>query len=45
VTALDVRLYGIMGNQATGGGSAIIGPPNGQQRIVLVVRKCCRAWC
>jgi general secretion pathway protein C len=36
VTALDVRLYGVMGNQASGGGSAIIGPPNGQQRIVLM---------
>ena len=36
VTALDVKLYGVMGNQASGGGSAIVGPPNGQQRIVLV---------
>jgi general secretion pathway protein C len=36
VTALDVRLYGVVGNQASGAGSAIIGPPNGQQRIVTV---------
>lgn len=36
VTALDIRLFGVMGNQATGGGSAIIGSPNGQQRVVLI---------
>jgi general secretion pathway protein C len=36
VTSLDVRLYGVMGNQATGGGSAIIGMANGQQRSFAV---------
>jgi general secretion pathway protein C len=36
VTALDVRLYGVMGNQATGGGSAIIGLTNGPQRSFAV---------
>jgi general secretion pathway protein C len=36
VTALDIRLYGITSNQATGGGSAIIGTAQGQQRVFLV---------
>jgi general secretion pathway protein C len=36
VTALDIRLYGVMGNQATGGGSAILSTANGEQRSVLV---------
>ena len=36
VTALDIRLYGITANQATGGGSAIIGTAQGQQRVFLV---------
>lgn len=36
VTNLDIRLYGITSNRATGGGSAIIGPANGDQRIFVV---------
>ncbi len=36
VTALDIRLHGISGNQATGGGSAIISAGNGEQRSILV---------
>lgn len=36
VTALDIRLHGITANRATGGGSAIIGTANGQQRVFLV---------
>lgn len=37
VTALDIRLYGVMGNQATGGGTAIIGlAAGGQQRSFAV---------
>jgi len=36
VTSLDIRLYGITANRATGGGSAIIGPANGEQRVYLV---------
>ena len=32
VTTLDVRLYGVLANQATGGGSAIIGTPDGRQQ-------------
>lgn len=36
VTALDIRLYGVTGNVATGGGSAIIGTADGQQRAVMV---------
>jgi len=36
VTALDIRLYGITANRATGGGSAIVGAPNGSQRVFLV---------
>jgi len=36
VTALDIRLHGITANQATGGGSAIIGDASGEQRSYLV---------
>ncbi len=36
VTALDIRLHGISGNQATGGGSAIVSTGSGEQRSVLV---------
>lgn len=36
VTALDIRLHGVSGNQATGGGSAIVSAANGEQRSVLV---------
>jgi general secretion pathway protein C len=36
VTALDIRLHGITANRATGGGSAIIGTANGQQRVYQV---------
>jgi general secretion pathway protein C len=36
VTALDIRLFGITANRATGGGSAIIGTVNGQQRSYQV---------
>jgi general secretion pathway protein C len=36
VTSLDIRLYGVTANQATGGGSAIIGPVNGPQRVYMV---------
>lgn len=36
VTALDIRLHGVTANQATGGGSAIIGTPDGQQRSIAV---------
>jgi general secretion pathway protein C len=36
VTALDIRLYGVLANRATGGGSAIIATSNGQQRSVMV---------
>lgn len=36
VTALDIRLFGVSGNQATGGGSAIIASGNGEQRSVMV---------
>lgn len=36
VTALDIRLFGVTGNQATGGGSAIISTANGEQRSVPV---------
>lgn len=36
VTALDIRLFGITENRATGGGSAIIGTADGQQRSVQV---------
>lgn len=36
VTALDIRLHGVSGNQATGGGSAIVSSANGEQRSVLV---------
>ena len=37
VTALDIRLYGISGNQATGGGSAIVSAgEGGEQRSVMV---------
>lgn len=36
VTALDIRLHGVSGNQATGGGSAIVSTAAGEQRSVLV---------
>lgn len=36
VTSLDIRLYGILANRATGGGSAIIGTANGEQRSYQV---------
>lgn len=36
VTALDIRLHGVSGNQATGGGSAIVSAGDGEQRSVLV---------
>ena len=37
MTALDIRLYGISGNQATGGGSAIISAgDSGEQRSIMV---------
>jgi len=36
LTSLDIRLFGITANQATGGGSAIIGRPDGQQRSFMV---------
>lgn len=36
VTQLDIRLYGVTGNLATGGGSAIIGSADGAQRSVMV---------
>lgn len=36
VTALDIRLHGVSGNQATGGGSAIISAGDGEQRSIMV---------
>jgi general secretion pathway protein C len=36
VTALDIRLFGVTENRATGGGSAIIGTADGQQRSYQV---------
>ncbi len=36
VTSLDIRLYGVLANRATGGGSAIIGTANGEQRSFQV---------
>lgn len=36
VTSLDIRLYGVTANQATGMGSAIIGTREGEQRSFLV---------
>jgi general secretion pathway protein C len=36
VTALDVRLHGVMGNQASGAGSADHRPAQRQQRMVTV---------
>ncbi|HEY0114267.1 MAG TPA: type II secretion system protein N [Allosphingosinicella sp.] len=36
VTALEIRLFGVLENRATGGGSAIIGTPDGQQRSFVV---------
>ena len=36
VTSLNIRLFGVLANQATGGGSAIIATPDGQQRSYLV---------
>jgi general secretion pathway protein C len=36
VTSLNIRLYGISANSATGGGSAIIGAANGEQRVYMV---------
>jgi len=36
VTSLDIRLYGVTANRATGGGSAIIGRANGPQRVFMV---------
>jgi general secretion pathway protein C len=36
VTALDIRLHGVLANRATGGGSAIIATSNGQQRSFVV---------
>jgi general secretion pathway protein C len=37
VTVLDIRLYGVMGNQATGGGTAIIGTAGGAQQRSFAV--------
>ncbi len=36
VTALDIQLHGISGNQATGGGSAIVSAGDGEQRSVMI---------
>lgn len=36
VTTLEIRLYGISANRATGGGSAIIGAAGGEQRSFVV---------
>lgn len=33
ITALNIRLFGVSANQATGGGTAIIGTPDGQQYL------------